>query len=54
MTKRTETMKKYKYQLIDRVDLQTLNELGAEGWLVIDRHYGKSLIVKEYEEGDRT
>jgi len=43
-------MKKYKYLLVDRADIQTLNEYGEQGWLVVDRHYGKALLVKEYEE----
>ena len=54
MTRRTETMKKYKYRVVEAVDLQTLNEWGEQGWLVIDRHYGSALLVKEYEESDRT
>lgn len=41
--------KKYIYKVIEAVDLQTLNHWGAEGWLVIDRHYGKALLVKEIE-----
>jgi len=43
-------MKRYEYQVIDNTDLQTLNDWGSKGWLVVDRHFGKALIVKEIEE----
>ena len=47
-------MKKYEYRVVEAVDLQSLNEYGQDGWLVIDRHYGKALLVKEYEGSERT
>ena len=48
-------MKKYRYKIVDRVDLLSLNEYGEQGWLVIDRHYGSALLVQEYEQnGDRS
>ena len=47
-------MKRYKYQIIDKVDMETLNEYGEQGWLVVDRHYGKALLVKEYDGSERT
>ena len=47
-------MKSYEYRIVDRVDLLSLNEYGADGWLVIDRSYGSALLVKEYERSERT
>lgn len=41
--------KKYIYKVIEEVDLESLNHWGSEGWLVIDRHYGKALLAKEIE-----
>ena len=43
-------IKKYIYRVEEATDLHSLNLWGSEGWLVIDRHYGKSLLAKEIEE----
>jgi len=43
-------MKSYEYKiLLAKPSLALLNEHGAEGWIVIDRHYGNILMMREVE-----
>ena len=50
MIRKGVIMKKYEYRFVDRVDLQSINEYGEQGWLIVDRHYGMALLVREYEQ----
>lgn len=39
-------MIQYEYKVIDKVDLQSLNHWGTEGWQVVDRYYGQALLMR--------
>jgi hypothetical protein len=41
---------KYEYKLVDKINLQSLNEEGQQGWMVIDRHYGNALLMRPINE----
>jgi len=41
-------MKSYEYKfLVEHPTLQVLNEQGAQGWIIIDRHHGNVLMMRE-------
>jgi hypothetical protein len=43
-------MKSYEYKIVQGIPtLAVLNAHGVEGWVVIDRHHGNILMMREVE-----